>query len=131
MSNEISVITLKITRLAEIVRRIPRAVVRAFVAAATEFLATLTRPEPPAMGSAEDLSQFGVNEDQFLEALKMFMDDRAVRPRRLRERFGPPMGTNLLSVAEIKGFISKPGGRWQVDFGSIQAYQAGVSVRRA
>lgn len=114
-------------RLVDVVHHVPMAL----AAAAGAFLDTLMRPEPPASGSADDLAQFGLTPELFLEALQMFMDTRAVRPGKLRHRFGNAMGTNLLSMAEIRGFISKPErGPWQVDFERIQDYRSRQGVRQ-
>lgn len=110
---------------AEVAGRVPRAIVRALGAAVAEFTATLNRPEPPEPGSAEDLAQFGVKLDELREALQMFLDDRAVRPRKLRARFSNVIGTNILGYCEIRAFISKPErGAWQVDFERVRAYQS-------
>lgn len=112
----------KFSWTAEIVRRLPRATARALAAAAAEFTATLTRPIPPRPGSAEDLEQFGITSGQFMEALRMLVEGSAVRPGKLRARFGNAPGTNLLSYCEIRGFISKPqGGPWQVDSERVSA----------
>lgn len=77
-------------------------------------------------GWANDYTRFAgvLSQAQFSEALQMFLEDRAVRPRKLRARFGDAMGTNLLSLSEIKDFISKPGDRWVVDVERIKEYQA-------
>lgn len=110
----------ELTRLARIARRVPRALAAALAA----FLSTMRRPEPPPAGSAAFLAQFRVEPGQFVQVLEMFLDDRAVRPRRLRQRYGNAGGTNLLSVCEVLNFINKPGGRWVVDFARIQAHLA-------
>ena len=122
MSTQIRIIALKITGIAATARRIPRAI----GAAVAAFTATLTRPDPPAAGSAEELARFGVRPEQLLEALAMFTEDGTVRPRRLRARFGAALGTNIMSVCEIGDLVSKPEGSscWVIDSERVRVYEA-------
>lgn len=125
MITQTRIIVIKIRRLAGVVRRVPEAMLRALDAAIAEFIATLARPEAAEPGSAADLAEFGVQQQDLREALRMLLDDRAVRPRKLMKRFGNARGTNLLSVCEIRGFISKPeGGPWKIDLDRVRRHLA-------
>ena len=104
-------------RIARIARRTPRAL----SAATAAFIDTLM----PVTGKSLNLAAFRLSEDILREALQIFLDDRAVRPRKLFRRFGKATGMNLLSFCEIRGFITKPESKsWVVNFEQIRAYQA-------
>ena len=75
--------------------------------------------------STEDLSQFGVEHHEFVQALKLVAERRRVSQDLLKSQFGSSArATNMLSLLEIKGFINKPEGsnRWNIYFDKIEDY---------
>jgi len=87
--------------------------------------------------STEDLSQFGVEHHEFVQALKLVMERRRVSQDLLKSQFGSSArATNMLSLLEIKGFINKPEGsnRWNIYFDKIEDYLregAGASASKS
>lgn len=95
-----------------------------------EYLKTQGKPNYAVIGGLaevgnEDLSRFGVEPQEFLQALQLVMERRRVSQDLLKSQFGSSArATNILSLLEIKKFIHKPEGtnRWEIHFDQIEDY---------
>ena len=65
----------------------------------------------------------GTSPEELLQALRLIMERKRVSQDLLKANFGSSArATNILSVLEMKGFISKPEGsnRWEIHYEMIQ-----------
>ncbi|MBI4678844.1 MAG: DNA translocase FtsK, partial [Elusimicrobia bacterium] len=95
-----------------------------------EHLRSQAKPDYPSLDTMPkpveaDLKSFGVEPQEFHDALKLVLERRRVSQDLLKSQFGSSArATNLLSLLEVKAMIHKPEGtnRWEINYDAISDY---------
>lgn len=98
------------------------------ITAVADFLRGQGAPDYPVQILADHSMQrpqdgLGTSPEELLQALKLVMERRRVSQDLLKAHFGSSArATNILSVLEMKGFITKPEGsnRWEIHYDLIE-----------
>jgi DNA segregation ATPase FtsK/SpoIIIE, S-DNA-T family len=81
-------------------------------------------PEQIPQDKPDDMAKgLGASSEELKQALRLIIERRRVSQDLLKAHFGSSArATNLLSILEMKGFISKPEGsnRWEIQFDKIE-----------
>ena len=98
------------------------------ITAVADFLRSQGAPDYPVQILADHSMQrpqdgLGTSPEELLQALKLVTERRRVSQDLLKAHFGSSArATNILSVLEMKGFITKPEGsnRWEIHYDLIE-----------
>ncbi len=98
------------------------------ITAVADFLRSQGAPDYPVQILADHSMQrpqdgLGTSPEELLQALRLVMERRRVSQDLLKAHFGSSArATNILSVLEMKGFITKPEGsnRWEIHYDLIE-----------
>ena len=99
------------------------------ITAVADFLRSQGAPDYPVQIMADHSmvrpqDGLGTSPEELLQALNLIMERRRVSQDLLKANFGSSArATNILSVLEMKGFITKPEGsnRWEIHYDLIEA----------